>query len=151
MSDSTQFQMPSVPRFNDASLPTEVVESTVQNPRQQPTQAHPEAPRAKGKQQPRQERAVKFEIVHGKILSVDVFAMSLGLAIAQGVLAKMQAETGVPTWEIYWFTLSAIILAGLIATSKTGSSSGFLLVLKIAISAAIAPGLTALLALVFGA
>jgi hypothetical protein len=151
MPDS-QFQMPTPPRFNTTSLPTEVVDATVQQP-QHSAQSNRETGKTKSTPQPKPQRAIplKFEVVHGKILGVDVFAMSLGLAIAQGVLAKMQAETGLPTWEIYWFSLAVIVLGGLATTSKTGSNSGFLLMLKIAISAAMAPGLTALLALVFGA
>jgi hypothetical protein len=154
MPDSTQFQMPSVPRFNTTSLPAEVVETTVQNPRQQPTQVHPEAPKAKGKaQHPRQERAipVKFEIVHSKILDGKLAAFCFGLVMAQGVLAKVQAETGLPTWEIYWVSVAVVILVGLVSSSKMGSTKGFILMLQLAVAAAVSPAFALLFRSVFGA
>jgi hypothetical protein len=147
------FKMPTPPRFDTASLPTEVVEATVQSPRQQPTQVHTETPKAKGKsQQSRQERAipVKFEIVHGKILDGKVAAFCFGLVMAQGVLAKVQAETGLPTWEIYWVSLAVVIVAGLVSSSKMGSTKGFILMLQLAISAAVSPAFALLFRSVFG-
>jgi hypothetical protein len=143
------FKMPSVPHFDTTTIPVDshVVEQPQANPTQRPS---PKA--SKPTPQPKMQRAIppKFEVAHAKFFNGKMFAFCFGLVIAQGVLAKIQAETGLPTWEIYWLAVATIAIVGLVGSSRMGSSTGFVLLLQFTVSAAVAPAFAILFRLVFG-
>lgn len=142
---NSQFPNPQdyVPSFNTQAVQTEVV-----NPSPNP------APQAKGRspQSPKPQKAIppKFEIAHAKLIGMMVGSLSLGLAIAQGVLAKVQIETGIPTWDIYWLAMGPLVLAGILFSSKTGNQGAFTWFIQLAIAAVLAPSLVTILNAVFG-
>jgi hypothetical protein len=143
------FKMPTPPRFDATTIPVDshVVEPSVAAPTQRPS---PKT--GKAAPQPKMQRAIspKFEIAHAKFFNGKMFAFCFGLVMAQGVLAKIQAETGLPTWEIYWLVVAAIAIVGLVGSSRMGSSTGFGLFLQFTVSAAVAPAFAILFRLVFG-
>lgn len=144
-------KMPSVPHFDTTTIPVDshVVDPGTPIPQNSST---PKIKRPASQQQPKQGRAipVKFEIVHSKILDGKAATFCFGLVMAQGVLAKVQAETGLPTWEIYWVSVAAVILVGLVSSSKMGSTKGFILMLQLAVAAAVSPAFALLFRSVFG-
>lgn len=143
------FEMPTPPHFDTTTIP---VDSHVVERPQPSTPQRPSAKGSKPTPQPKMQRAIppKFEIAHAKFFNGKMFAFCFGLVMAQGVLAKIQAETGLPTWEIYWLFVAAIAIIGLVGSSRMGSTTWFVLFLQFTVSAAVAPAFAIVFRLVFG-
>lgn len=118
-----------------------------------PTEQRTTKPQPKGKAAPAAKPArvipAQFSIAHDLTLDMLTVSLVIGGAIAQGILAKLDAQ-GVPATQAYWIAI-ALLLPGMFAVaSKTGNQKMWFVLCRVAIALAVSPGAAQGLHLVFG-